>query len=216
MGPDHPVAAESAGEPEREHRLTLIQSPANRGPEVLAIRIQATEPRWRVLACELRMLGERHEVVEVGASDGVPFAAALELLQAELADRLEHAEATARPPPEEAPLDESLDQVEGRVANRLGRLEVKTLGKDRQVGEKALLVWIEEVVAPLDRRPQRALPFRGVPWAPGQERQPLLEPSQQLLRGENPDARGARRAAGRSRRPTHRARPSRRWPGHAQ
>ena len=47
---------------------------------------------------------------------------------------------------------------------------------------------VEELVAPLDRRPQGALALRQVPCSTGQERQPLLEPLEHLVGREHPDS----------------------------
>src|SRR4029453_8029364 len=46
----------------------------------------------------------------------------------------------------------------------------------REAGKQPLLIVAEKVVAPLDRRPQCALPFGRVPGACRQERETLLEP----------------------------------------
>src|SRR6266511_4823910 len=58
----------------------------------------------------------------------------------------------------------------GASHDRLGRDEIETAGEDGKAGEEALLLGFEEVVAPLDRCPERALTFGGVAWPSRQER----------------------------------------------
>ena len=49
---------------------------------------------------------------------------------------------------------------------------------------------VEQVVAPLDRRAQRPLALGQVAGAAGEQRQPLVEPLEELLGRERLDARG--------------------------
>ena len=91
--------------------------------------------------------------------DRLGFVRLFELLARVLADRLEHPEAAARPAAQEALVDERLQLVEVGVADGLGRLEREAAGEDGEPAEQALLLLVEQVVAPLDRRPQRALPL---------------------------------------------------------
>jgi hypothetical protein len=105
----------------------------------------------------------------------------VEPLECLLADRVEHAEAAAAPPPHEALHDERLEDVELGVANGLRRAEREAAGEHRQPLEELLLVRPEQLVAPLDRRAQRALACRGVARLAGEERQAPLEPGKKLL-----------------------------------
>ena len=77
-----------------------------------------------------------------------------------------------------------------RVADRLCRLERETAGEDREPREQRLLVQIEQAEAPVDRGAQRPVALRGVARTAGQDRQPLVEPLQQLRRGKQLHARG--------------------------
>ena len=129
----------------------------------------------------------------------LPVRRLVEPLERILADRVEHAEAAAAPPPNQALLDERLEDVELGVAYGLRRVERKAAGEHRQPPEELLLVRLEQLVAPLDRRAQRALARRGVARGAGEERQAPVEPGEQLLRIEQREAR--RRELDRERKP---------------
>ena len=60
-----------------------------------------------------------------------PVRRLVEPLERVLADRVEHAEAAAAPPPDEVLLDERLEDVELGVADRLGRLEREAAARTR-------------------------------------------------------------------------------------
>ena len=59
------------------------------------------------------------------------------------------------------------------------RLEGEATGEDREATEEHLLLGREQVVTPGDGVPHRALPFRDITSAAGQQRQPLLEPAKE-------------------------------------
>src|SRR5207237_3440746 len=63
-------------------------------------------------------------------------------------------------------------------AGRLRRVEGAAAREDCEPGEEALLVRAEEVVAPVERRPERLLVLGGVAAAAGEEREPVPEPRQ--------------------------------------
>ena len=92
-------------------------------------------------------------------------------------------------PPEQALVDQRLECVDLGFADLLGRLDRATAAEDRQAFEQDLLLFVEEVVAPFDRRPQRLL--AGIDAAAGLEQvEPLGETAEQLLGGEHGDAAG--------------------------
>ena len=74
-----------------------------------------------------------------------------------LVDGLEHPEAAAPPAADQAPVDERREDVQIGVADGLGGLEVEAPGEDGQAREQLPLLAREQLVAPLDRGPQRAL-----------------------------------------------------------
>ena len=67
------------------------------------------------------------------------------------------------------------------LADLLGRLERAAAGEDGEAGEEALLLGAEQVVRPVDRGTQGALPLGQVAGAAGEEREPLLEPLEQRV-----------------------------------
>ena len=99
-----------------------------------------------------------------------------------LPDRLQHREARlavrAVLLPQQALVDQRRDAVEDvqaevaiRVADRLGRLERAASDEDREATEEALLLIVEQVVAPGDRVAERPLTLGQVAGAAGQQRQ---------------------------------------------
>ena len=112
------------------------------------------------------------------------------------------------------------ERVEVGAGHLLGGLERAAAGEhDRAARNSRCSSAVEQLVAPVDRRAQRALALRQVAGAAGEERQPLLEPFEQLRRRERLHPRGGElererqvveAAADRSRRPRRprsRARP---------
>ena len=103
------------------------------------------------------------------------------------------------PAADEVLLDERLECVEVGVADGLRRLHRKASREDGKPTEDLLLLRIEQVVAPRDRGAQRSLPVRCVAGAAGEQRQPPVEPGQQLVRLEERDP--GRRELDRERQP---------------
>jgi hypothetical protein len=99
----------------------------------------------------------------------------LQALERVLPDRLEHRE-TAVVGADEALVDERLERLEAGGAHLLRRLERPAAREDAEPREQTLLLLAQQVVAPLDRRAQRALPFGRVAGAAGQHRQSPVEP----------------------------------------
>src|SRR5437764_11409161 len=92
------------------------------------------------------------QLVELGFSTG-----GATQLGSELSDRLEHPEPLAGVP-DEALVDERLENVEVGGAHLLGCLECAATLEDRQTSEQLLFLLAEQVVRPLDRCAQRLLP----------------------------------------------------------
>ena len=112
-----------------------------------------------------------------------------EALACELADRLEHRE-PAVSLADEALVDERGERLQVAVADSLRRLERPAAGEDREARQSLLLMLLEQVVAPGDRRPQRLLSLGSIPGATREEREPLLQPREQGIRRQDLDARG--------------------------
>ena len=134
-------------------------------------------------------LREGEEVRSVTSPHVGRVGGAVELLGRELADRLEHEEAVALAGADEALVDERLRDVEVGVRHRLGREQRPAAGEHGEPRERLLLVGVEQVVAPLDRRAQGLLPR--VDAAAGlQHVEPAREAVEQLRGREHAHARG--------------------------
>ena len=108
----------------------------------------------------VRTLGEHGEELGVAQPQRVGLARRLELLDRELADRLQHP--VPRAPrglaaADEALVDQRLQRVDLRAADSLGRLVRATAGEHREPREQLLFLRREEVVRPTDRRVERLL-----------------------------------------------------------
>jgi hypothetical protein len=110
------------------------------------------------------LLGEREAPIEVAQADGVALGGRLEPLGGVLAHGVQQAEALAVGDDErllEQPGEQSDDPPAGDRtvgADLLGRLEREAAGEDREPTVKDALLGGEQVVAPVDRGPQRLLP----------------------------------------------------------
>jgi hypothetical protein len=113
----------------------------------------------------------------------------LEPLGGVFADRFEHREACSVAA-EQVFLDKRLEAVEVGIADVLRGFEGATTGEHREAREESLLAGREQVMAPGDRRFERALAFRRVAGAAPQQREPLVESLEQCFRRQDLRARG--------------------------
>ena len=143
-------------------------------------------------------LGKRHEVLGVATSRGVDLARGRELLETELPDRLQHAEARVRAGcrhgPHQTLVGEGGDpgeDVERAVVtdDRLRRLERPTAAEDGQPAKEGRLVPLQQVVTPGNGVAQGALPRRSVAWSTGEDGQAAFQPFQQGSRRQESDSR---------------------------
>ena len=135
-------------------------------------------------------VGELEQPVGLAPPQGVLLTRSVESLPCELADRLEHPEALLAvrvgAAADEALVEQRRQRVEIRVADRFGGVEGAAAAEDGEPGEQLLLVVVEQVVAPGDRRAQRRVALVGV--APALEQvEPLRDPLEQLLGAEELD-----------------------------
>ncbi len=155
----HPEAFERDRDSRRELDIVL-EGPIDRRAKVLLFGDRDVMPLSSVNLD--RLVGHPEGLRELEKEPGVPppklsFVARLrEPLRCKLSDRLEHPVALVRET-EEALLDERLHGVEVGVRHLLRGRERAAAGEHREAGEQPLLVPVEEVVAPLDRRAQRLL-----------------------------------------------------------
>ena len=119
---------------------------------------------------------------------GFELSRVAEALRRELPDRLQHPEPLVCVP-HEALLDQRLERVEAHCGHPLGCLERTAALKDSELREDPLFLGIQQVVRPLDRRPQRLL-ARVCVAASLEEIEPLREPVENLRGREHAAARG--------------------------
>jgi hypothetical protein len=110
---------------------------------------------------ELRALSERDEMLGVTPCHVRSFTRGIETLRRVLPDRLEHPVARSRTTDEIA-VDKCLQRVELGTSNFDRGFQGPTTREDRQRREQLLLAWIEELVAPVDRRFERLLACRQI------------------------------------------------------
>jgi len=106
-------------------------------------------------------LGGFEEVLFMAPLHLLDLARLLETLQRVLANRLEHPVALVGEA-EQALLDVRLEGVERGAADLLRRLERAAAREDAEAGEELLLSGEEELVRPVDGRPERDLTGIGV------------------------------------------------------
>ena len=143
---------------------------------------------------KLRLLDELQHVRGLRLPGLLGPAGGFELLGGVLADRLEHREArlavgVVGRDGEAAPY-QGVERVEVAAADGLDRLEPRAAREHGEAGEEVLLLGLEQLVAPVDRGPQRLLACRSVGGAADEEGEPLVEALEDGLRRQQPDAGG--------------------------
>src|SRR6266487_2840247 len=98
-----------------------------------------------------------------------------------LADRFEHPKAVSSVF-KQAVVNQRIEIVDGCAADFNCCLQAAATSEDSSTGKQYLLLRLEQAVAPLNRCAKGALALGQVTGAAREERQPLLEPRQQLLR----------------------------------
>jgi hypothetical protein len=163
---------------QREDDVAALRRPVDRCAQIVLLRnhdLEALAEIGRVRA-QVGRLRQAQEELGVSAAKILFLARFCEPLACELADRLEHPETACFSHAHEALVHQRLQLVDVGLADALGRLERPPPLKTASRGEQALLVGIEQVVGPLDRRSQRLLPELGI--APALEQvQSLREPA---------------------------------------
>jgi len=154
---------------------------------VVALELEAVEPERLVSAFErwAGALGERERPLGMSRAESIRFTSLVETLERELRDRLEHEEPALARLPQEALVDEGRDAVEICAHPLLCGLEREAPGEDRQPGKERPFSLVEQIVAPLHRRPQRPLALRRVAQTCCQQVEPTPEPLQNLAGGQD-------------------------------
>ncbi len=197
-----PPPARDHGEAHLQLDLTRARRPREGGAEVGVLRVEDREegdvgigarvPRSRGLLCP------REELFAVPAAQGLGFAGRFQELDRELADGLEHCEARlvrgAADAPDEALIDERGEGVEDvqtvLSADGLRVLQRPAAREDGQPREQPALGFVEQAVAPLERRAQRALSVGQVLSAADEQVERLVEPAVHRLGSEQLRPRG--------------------------
>src|SRR5262249_22534302 len=168
------------------------QRKVEREPKVLALLLEQLE----VVVAEQRLveaaLGQRRVVLEVTTLHDVLLPRSYQSFGGKLADRLEHPEAWGTrsvAPAQQVLVQERLQHVWIRAGDLLRRLEAAAPGEDAHPPKETLLLRIQEVVAPGDRRPQRLLPRVDATVRP-QQIEPLCQTLEQLPGAEDNCTRG--------------------------
>jgi hypothetical protein len=180
-----PEEPQRARQPQRELGL-VVDGPGERGADVVVLGLDPVEPDRGVLAGAARPLG--HRLRQLGQPLGVPApqlgrARLLEALDREVADGLEHREARVAPA-QQVVVDERADALQRDVAHALRGLQRAAADEDAEPGEGEALVRPEQVVAPADRRGERALARRRVARPGVEELRLPFQPLEDLRRGE--------------------------------
>ena len=184
--------------------LSPVDGPGHGRPEVVELGGDRSGPQELVRSSEPRRC--LFDEVGVEGSVSVPQSVVApcvdEMLAAVLAHRLEQSVAGLAGRSghvHHGLVDEAAEELQdiqlvgagaGGDVRRGG--EVEAPGEHRQGVEQALLVGGEELVRPVDRRPQRGLPRRQVGEATGrgEEAEPVAEAGEEIGRAQQPDPGG--------------------------
>src|SRR5207248_8212048 len=143
--------------------------PIERRTEIVVIGVQAVEPRFALAAEEIRLslLGECQEGLQVPGFDRGHLPGRIQPLRGKLTDRLQHQEARflelgkasnqALVSQLVEPVHDIAADVLRRTANRLDLLDAGAASEDREAFEEPSRARLEQVIAPLDRPPERLL-----------------------------------------------------------
>ena len=187
-----PVVLERHEELEPQVPLGALAGPGERSPHVVPLRDNEVVTHLTLdVRCETRRERDEEVVLRVPSAKRTLFALGSQLLCCELTDRLEHpvTRTLVLTPPDETLVEQRLQRVGVTVAHGLRGLECAAAGEHGERAEKTLLLRLEQVVRPLDRRAQRLLTRIGVS-APLEQVETLGEPLHELLRREHDGAGG--------------------------
>src|ERR671932_2521324 len=109
----------------------------------------------------------------------------VELLDREVTDRLKHPITIRVAHADEALVDKRREDVQITIANTLDRVECRSACENAKPAEQGLLLFVEEIVAPFDRRPQCPLARRRISRCGRKNRSMPLKPLEKCGRGQN-------------------------------
>ena len=147
------------------------------------LALDARQPNSLIAACqaELRLVGERHKVLEVSAASLVVLAGRAQSLEGIVAHELQQGEArfVRLALRHEALVDERREPFQDGAphsAHGFGRRERAPAREYAELCEEPLRVGVEQVVAPVERHAQRLLVARRVAAPAGEELEAVAEP----------------------------------------
>ena len=159
-----------------------------RRADVVVLPLRLVQRRRQVEG-GLEPFGEGCEVGGMPVTEGLDLSRVRHPSERVLADGLEHGEArrTSRAGrrPDEALLQQRHEGREVRVTHALGGLDGPAAGEDGEPSQKGALARLEELVAPVDRGPQRALAVGKIALAAFEHSEPVLESREQRRRRED-------------------------------
>ena len=198
---DLPVAPQRRGQAQADVGVAAVGGEADGRPQVVGVRVEAVEERALPPVAERPLRPPRQGPRRSRAWRAASSAASsprCQPLERVLADGLEHPEARlvagrpARPAGGSrraaTPTPSSTSVPAPR--DRLGRVDGEAADEHAEAREQGLLVGAQQVVAPLDRRAQRAVAVRQVGRAALEEVEPAAEPGHDRPRREHDDPRG--------------------------
>ncbi len=214
-----PEANEHAGEPQRDLRVAGLDRPREGGADVVGLLVEPTEPDRLVRARELGLgrLDEREVPLGMTLPKRLEGVAPRRAVRARTAGSTRAGRSAARrrrrPTGGRGSCRRARRSWSSTEPMRASSAHTASAISSEQPPEKtpsrrkqALLCRIEQVVAPLDRGAQRALPLGQVAGAAGEQVEALAEPRQDRLRRQELHARS--RELERERQPVEPARRS--------
>ena len=168
VAPHLPEAPECRADPETDLRLACFDRPGERGADVVPLRVETLEPLALLRAPQARLgfFGEHEVEACVSTPDGLAVAAVRPDARPRTRGWSRAFPGEARPPlcrlgSKQVLLEERLDAVQdvepGLLGDELGAAQRETPDEDGEAREELLLLRVEELVAPVDRRAQRPL-----------------------------------------------------------
>jgi hypothetical protein len=160
------------------------------------LALQPLQPSGLLLPhkVRLRLLGQVADVVGVPLAHLRFLAGGAQPLRGEFMDRLEHPESKVSIPgrllAHQALVhkgEQPIEDIGGHTtaAHRLDRLQRPPTTEGRQASEQALLLWVQQIVRPLDRSPEGPLTLGDVTGTSAEQRQTLVQPMEQRLGSEH-------------------------------
>ena len=165
----------------------MLERVGEHSTDVVVLRFERVEPEPTSSSpadSELRELAELEKVLGVPPPEILGPARILRAVRARSSRIVSSIQKRSLGMAQQALVNKRLQGVEFGVADLLGGLQRAAAAEDGRAGEELLLLRREQVVAPLDRRPQSLLARVGVAAAPEQI-EPLREPLEDLRRRQH-------------------------------